>query len=364
MSEKEPTESRDITSSSTDFEGTKPPALTEASQVELARELSALPLRGDTVNGLFDGKIVDALVGDHKIDETTGELMIIATSKETGVSRWASFRAFSPEIQALMEAGKAKIVGRETLSLLDIKEPDAQTPSVTELPPIKSDKTPYMAEVQENRIANDGQEKPEQQKQALFERIDTVRNSLTFKLASFADQLRYRQDQESEGKTKVELVRDIFVTVSHEFDNRVINVDEASRKLDSALRLLETDIMAVRSPFGRTELGQTMSGEAARQYGDKKIIDLNRTADELVKVLSVAEGDFGDLQRLTNQFIVSTRLELSAALNAARQRGQSQPFSSAIEFAISTINKGMMNADYDLRLRVKNIQDNLPDLGK
>lgn len=170
----EPLVTEGISTNLTDFDGTKPgeyvghsldtgyknmtgtrsvesTTLTEASQAELARELAALPLRGDTVNGLFDGKIVDALVGDHKIDDTTGNVMIEVTSKETGDSKWANIRAFSPEVQARMEAEKAtrnaKMVGRETLVSLDVQEPNAQTPLIAELLPLESDKAPETVKV-------------------------------------------------------------------------------------------------------------------------------------------------------------------------------------------------------------------------
>jgi hypothetical protein len=208
------------------------------------------------------------------------------------------------------------------------------------------------------------EDKSERQKQELFEHIGEVRNQLGLKLASFADQFRYREDRESEGKTKVELIRDIFVTVGREFDNGAIDVNEASRKLEGALTQLEADIMAARSPFDRTELARAMSGEAAQQFGDKEITDLDRTVGELNRVLGIAEGDLADLKTLTNRFIASVREELQVATYAARERGQTQSFRSAIEFATTSLNNGILNADYELRLKVKLLQDNLPDIGK
>lgn len=102
-------------------------------QESLARELSQLPLRGDTVNGLFDGKVVDATVGDHRINEITGKTEIQVTSEELHLSRWADIRAFSPEIQAIMEADKetrnAK-VGGGTLESLKVREPNEQAASI------------------------------------------------------------------------------------------------------------------------------------------------------------------------------------------------------------------------------------------
>lgn len=104
-------------------------------QESLARELSRLPLRGDTVNGLFDGKIVDAIVGDHRISETTGKTEIQVTSKESNLTKWADIRAFSPEIQAKMEADKesrnAKI-GGGTLESLQVREPNKEAASIEE----------------------------------------------------------------------------------------------------------------------------------------------------------------------------------------------------------------------------------------
>lgn len=94
-------------------------------QEDLAREMSSLPLRGDTVHGLFDGKIENATVGDHSID-ANGQKMVLLTSQETGNSKEVDIRALSPEIQARMEADKplrnAKF-GEKTLDTLGVNEP-------------------------------------------------------------------------------------------------------------------------------------------------------------------------------------------------------------------------------------------------
>lgn len=103
-------------------------------QAEAARELTDLPLRGDTVHGLFGGRIESAKVGDHRID-TNGDTKIELTSEETGESTWAHIKALSPEVQSMMEADKgtrnAKM-GEKTLDVVDVHEPDTAE-AVTEI---------------------------------------------------------------------------------------------------------------------------------------------------------------------------------------------------------------------------------------
>lgn len=115
--------------------------LTPEAQENLAREKSGLPLRGDKIIAKIDGKLTEATVVDYILDSNDVKVAVVEGTRD-GKRISADLRAFTPEIQALMDRDfKKQEFGGEVLKTMKATEP-AGVSAIREIIPSGSTATP------------------------------------------------------------------------------------------------------------------------------------------------------------------------------------------------------------------------------
>ena len=101
-------------------------SLTPEAQQDLAREKSGLPLRGDIIIAKIHGKLTEATVVDYTFDSKDRKVAIVK-DLHSGEQTAADLRAFSPEIQALMDRDfKKQEFGGNILETVKVTKPIAE----------------------------------------------------------------------------------------------------------------------------------------------------------------------------------------------------------------------------------------------
>jgi hypothetical protein len=138
--------------------------LTPEAQEDLAREKSGLPLRGDKIIAKIDGKLTEATVVDYMLDSNDVKVAMVEGVR-SGKRISADLRAFTPEIQALMDRDfKKQEFGRGVLATMKATESIKVSPT--------SEVIPFAPTATPEHPTNPKQERYNAVKKAMAEAID------------------------------------------------------------------------------------------------------------------------------------------------------------------------------------------------